>query len=452
MKFIYNKIINNSENKRIAHGIFWSVFGEILSKAFVFLSYIFVARILGREYYGQFGILRTTIMMFALFGGLGLGLTANKFLSEFRENKKYCGEIIGLTTSVSFLSGLLFASLVFFFAQYISDVLRAPLINEIRISALILLLSAINGSQIGILQGFESYKKLAFASIIQGLTSLPLFICFSYFAGVLGAITAFAINIGIYTIILQVLINREVKKEQITFEYKFKKSILNLFWRFSLPAALTGIAISPVKWYCETLLVKNTGFNQLGIFQAAIVITTVIGAICSTLNAPLITISSNLQKSNNKNRIKYFTIYGSWFLFIICSLPFLLFPKLIILIFGEKFNDPLLYKTSLLLILYCGMLMYYQGIMRIIILNNSLWFAFFTNIIEGIVLLLSFIFLIKFGVIGLCYAYVLSYLARIIISLPFIYRYNIIEKNIIFDKYFIVSFVVILILIFSKFI
>ena len=140
-----------------------------------------------------------------------------------------------------------------------------------------------------------------------------------------------------------------------------------------------------------------------------------------------------------QNKIQIINIYGSWYLFLLMSIPFLLFPKLLILIFGEKFNDPILYNINLLLLVYCGFMMYYQGLMREIIINESLWFAFATNLVEGGSLLMFFLALKEHGAIGLGFAYILSYIARIGITLPFLLKRKIIDKSILFNKYFFIS-------------
>jgi O-antigen/teichoic acid export membrane protein len=438
-----NGQISSNFSQRIILNSFWSFTGEILSKGLTFLSWIVIARLLGKTGYGEFGIIRTTITMFAVFGGMGLGLTANRFVSENRvKDKKYSGQIIGLTQIIAAFSGLLISVSVFFSSNYLAtSVLKAPqLENELKITAVMLFFSAINGAQIGTIQGLEAYRRLAVTNIYQCLLSFPLFVVGTYYWGLTGSVIAYALSIIISTILLEISIKKEIKKQDIVIIYSKIPDILPIFWKFSLPAALAGIAVSPFKWFSEALLAKYGGFGDLGIFQASLVATNIIIAITSTLNAPLISISANLGNLHENRKIQFLTVFGSWYLFLIFAIPFLLFPNLLILLFGKQFNEPNLYNVSLLLLLWCGMLMYYQGIIRIITLNNSLWFGFFTNIFEGLTLISAFYFFKGLGVIGLGYAYVLSYIVRIIVSLPFLIKTKMITLNLLFDKYFIMSF------------
>lgn len=447
----FNNFFSTHLNKRIASTAFWSLAGEILAKGSVFLSFIAVARILGKENYGQFGILRTTITMFAIFGGMGLGLTANKYISQNREaGKKYCGQVVAMTQIIAVLSGFFVGAVIFLGARFISNnILHAPqLENEIKISSFILFLSAFNGAQIGTLQGLESYRKLAFTSLCQGMSALPLFVAGTYYMGLTGAILAYAANIALYTVILQFTIMKELKRQGISIVFKDITKLFPIFWKFSFPAALAGIIISPFKWLSEASLVKYSGFAELGIFQAVIVVTSVLISISSTLNAPLISISSNEGKNAQSRKMQLLTLYGSWYLFLIIALPFLLIPDLLILLFGEKFNDPHLFSTNLLLLLYCGMLMYYQGIMRVLILNDSLWFAFLTNIVEGVILITVYYIFRKYGTIGLGYGYVASYIGRILISIPIMINRKMIDVKVLFDKFFLATFTAFFLLVF----
>ncbi len=438
----FKSLINTPTIERLLTGTGWSLTGEILSKGLMFLSWIIVARLLGKVGYGQFGIIRSTITMFAIFGGLGLGLTANKFVAENRSfNKLFAGQIIGMTQIFAFISGLILAGLILIFSNYIAiTLLKAPfLVNELKLTAIMLLFTAMNGAQIGILQGLEAYKKLAFLNAFQGITAFPLFAIGTYYFALSGAISAFVINIIISTILFQIVIQKELKIKEIVVFFKNIRNTLSVFWSFSLPAALTGIAVSPFKWYSEALLVKFSGFDNLGIFQAAIVVTSIVISIASTLHAPLISISANSKGYSSNMKLQYVTIYSSWYVFLILSVPFLIFPKILIVFFGEQFNDPNLFKTSLLMMLWCGMMLYYQGITRIIMLNNSIWFLFSTNIFEGLILIVAFYFFRTQGALGLGYAYVFSYVVRIIISLPYIYFKKLIPNKILFDKYFWIS-------------
>jgi len=86
-KIIY-KIGSSDIGKRILKGAFWSFTGTALAKLIVLLGGMLCARILGKVEYGEFGMIRSTISMFVALGTVGLGLTATKYISEYRECNK----------------------------------------------------------------------------------------------------------------------------------------------------------------------------------------------------------------------------------------------------------------------------------------------------------------------------------------------------------------------------
>jgi O-antigen/teichoic acid export membrane protein len=124
--------INESEiGRRIASGAFWSLFGSIISQGLILIASILIARILGKSTYGEFSIIRSTLSMFAVFGGLGIGMTATKYVAEFKfkDNQK-AGRIIGLSTLIAIVSGFLIAILIIFLSPFLSKRNFIPLYNS----------------------------------------------------------------------------------------------------------------------------------------------------------------------------------------------------------------------------------------------------------------------------------------------------------------------------------
>lgn len=62
--------------------------GNVISKFALLVATIFVTKYLGKKEYGQFGIIKSTILMFAMFAGLELGMTATKYISQYKSTDK----------------------------------------------------------------------------------------------------------------------------------------------------------------------------------------------------------------------------------------------------------------------------------------------------------------------------------------------------------------------------
>ena len=88
MKQLLNAINKSDIAKRMANGAFWSFTGTALGKFLVLLSGIFCARILGQEVFGELGMVRSTIGMFIVLGTSGIGVTATRYISYYRQKDK----------------------------------------------------------------------------------------------------------------------------------------------------------------------------------------------------------------------------------------------------------------------------------------------------------------------------------------------------------------------------
>lgn len=133
---------------RMARGAFWTFIGSVIAQGAGLLGSIFSARILGKVGFGELGIIRSTVLMFGVLAGTGLGMAATKYVSEFRiKDPLKAGRMIGLFMNTAFILGgsvtLLFLILVTPLAKW---AMNAPgLTGALQIGCLLLLFNTING-------------------------------------------------------------------------------------------------------------------------------------------------------------------------------------------------------------------------------------------------------------------------------------------------------------------
>ena len=63
---------------------FWAVVGNGSGYGLLLLAGIIIARLLGKDLYGEYGFIKTTMFQFAAFATLGLGYTATKFIAQYK--------------------------------------------------------------------------------------------------------------------------------------------------------------------------------------------------------------------------------------------------------------------------------------------------------------------------------------------------------------------------------
>jgi O-antigen/teichoic acid export membrane protein len=106
---------------RFARGAFWSLLGMGIAQGLALVAAIITARLLGKVAFGEFGMVTGTVGAFGILAGLGLGLTATKYVAEHRSTDPVrAGRILGLSTQVAAVSGGTVALVLFLLAPWMS--------------------------------------------------------------------------------------------------------------------------------------------------------------------------------------------------------------------------------------------------------------------------------------------------------------------------------------------
>ena len=162
---------------RLISGVFWTLVVAMVSQGCTLLSSVIAARLLGCEDYGKLAMMLSLVASLANLAGMGLGLTAVKFLSEVRGHAtERTGRILGVCSVTTTVTGLMYAGGLILAAPWIArEFLRAPeLVNEIRLLSVAVLFMTMNGYQVGALQGLETFSTLARAASIMGPITVAL--------------------------------------------------------------------------------------------------------------------------------------------------------------------------------------------------------------------------------------------------------------------------------------
>lgn len=270
---LYQQLMSSDVGHRMAVGAFWSFTGTALAKFLVLVSGIFCARILGKQGYGEFGMVRSTISLFVTIGFAGLGLTATKYISEYRKTaKERIGSIVYLTNGFALFMGILITVIILLISPYLAcDILNAPhLIDDLRVGALLLFVTVINGAQVGVLSGFENFKAIALNTLWGSVAECSFMLLGAWFYGVFGAILGYGVGFAVLYTFNRISINRLLDIEGISVSRSnFNKTDLSLLYKFSLPAALSSMMVVPTYWIVRSMLVLHNGFEELAVYEAA---------------------------------------------------------------------------------------------------------------------------------------------------------------------------------------
>jgi O-antigen/teichoic acid export membrane protein len=430
LKPIFDRIYSSPLALRLTTGTFWNLFGSVISRVLTLVSFIVVARIVGKESFGELGMIQSTVVMFQTVSGFGLGTAATKYVAELRTAaKERVGHIIPLTELISLVTGGFVALAIFVFAPRISgEILSEPhLTGPLRIGSVSLFFGALYGSQNGALLGLEAFRAIARVNIITGVVSLPLLIGGALSLGVSGAIIALAAIMCINWLISRRAVFNETRNLGIFLKTKGCTKEWKGILGFTFPAVLSSILVTALIWLCNVMLVNQPdGYAEMGIFNAANQWRLAMLFIPNTLGAVALPMLANLHGEQNKEKykqiLKFNIALNSLVAFGASTLVFLCSP-MIMRGYGKGYEEG---ATTLGLLAVSIVFVAFNNVIgQAIISQGRMWLGLFFNFLWGIVLLGSAHLLIPLlGSSGLAWAYVISYLLHTVWQTAFIAKTN----------------------------
>lgn len=447
---IKNKILSSSFIKKLLFGTFWMTFGTLMSRGLLALASIVLARVLTVKEYGEFGMVKSTIDNFLIFASMGIGLTTTKYMSELKDtDKTKASSMLGASLSLVAILGISVALLICLFSNYISEAfLNNPeLTIPLSIGGLTLIFIAINGTQMGALLGFQAYQKNSLSNILQGLFLFIGLVVGGYLYGVEGALLGNLIAIFLVSIVLQILLKKESNKLNIQVNLEDWKTNIKTIYKFAIPASLSTIIVAPTIWVLNSILVnQNNGYSELGLYSAVIIFSTAIQMFNGAISNVLLPIF--LSKSEEKSPKKeFFNYFGSWIISIIIALPLIVFPEIVSLILGDKYETDKIVPILGMSIIATLVITNRAGVSRDLIVKNKMWLSVFSMGQWAITNLLIFYFLKEYGALGFAFSYMISYLINYIVFLPYFIHQKISPSIIFYNLWNFVLWILLLILV-----
>lgn len=334
-----NQLYARLKNSRLFKDSFWAICGNVINKGAALVAAVVIARWLGKDMYGEYGVIRNALLYIAVFSTFGLGFSATRYISKHYDNNTTltlhiisAGYIISL-----FFSGIMAIALAIF-APQLCNYLEIPEEIEImRMTAITIVFNALCTFQIGVIAGFKQFRELAKINGVVGILTLLFTLVLTYYYGLQGAIFSLLI-----TNILNCLLNWRLIRRQ-TQKYDHVKSWVNFdviksLVKFSLPIALQESLYTVSYWAGMLILIKMSDYGEVGLNSAATQWAAAILFIPSVLqNVMLSHLSVTEQMQEHSSKLKRMLLIN----FICTALPFVLIliaTPLIISFYGDNFK------------------------------------------------------------------------------------------------------------------
>lgn len=262
-----NKIRVTLLNSKLFRDSFWAVFGNGIGNALMLFSGIIIARLLGKELYGEYGIVKTTMFYIASFATLGLGVTSTKYIASLISEKSiHVGNIIRDSISITLIFSGLIAFILFISASSLADFLNeSSLVIAFKALAIVIIFKAITTTQIGILAGFKNFKTIAINSLLSGFVMLLLCIPLTYKFGLKGSLATLLISQIFNSLINFFSIRKKSKDIPLIKNVSYKKELIC----FSFPVALQESSFTICNWAAIMMLTKISSIGEVGLYTAS---------------------------------------------------------------------------------------------------------------------------------------------------------------------------------------
>ena len=418
-----------SLRNRLLRGFSWSVGSAILSKIILLFVSFYIARELGRTMYGEFALLQNTINTCAMLAGLGVSVSATKYIAQYREHDKAkASRILSLNVFVALLTSIILAVCVFTF----SDGLASQMLNNGDLSAFLqvgsgaIFFSTLNGAVLGALAGFEKFKDIAFTTTIGALVTAVLQVLLVIHFGIMGLVIAMVISQLIMLCFGGFWLLQSMQYSGILFVRFGLGAEMSSLVKFNLPSILGSVMVAPTMWVSQLFLVNQIGgYAEMGIFAAANQWRNALIFLPMALNKVVLSLLSNLsaqQSSRNFKQVFYINLAANLVGGLLVLAFVSVFAELIFSGYGVEFVG---YGHVLIIMVVVACLTSANAVVGNVFASlDKMWTGFLLNALWGGQLLVYSYFLCPlYGAMGLALAFLIAYVIHSICQVICVRRY-----------------------------
>lgn len=266
------KALSGAGVRRLGVGLSWNVISTGVTQGAIVAANILIARMLGHQVFGEFALVYSTLLTFSSVAQIATGITATKYVSEFRiSDKAKTGRILGLCLVVTFVTGALSTLALIVASPWIAGAVfgASGLASGVAIASASVLFSVMNGYQAGALVGLEAFRLLAIGSLVHSVLHLTILVISTWLWGIHGAFAGLVVSAAIRWVVFSMYLRRESNTQGVSISIVGWVQEKHILYRFSLPAAIAGISAMPAVWFGNVLLVQHTTFGQMGVYGAS---------------------------------------------------------------------------------------------------------------------------------------------------------------------------------------
>jgi stage V sporulation protein B len=418
-----------------ARGSFHLFWGLVISTVISSVATIFVARLLGSDLYGLYGIVLTAPNLLAVFRDWGINSAMIRYTARFRSEDRL-SEIRNILVSgivFELILGVLLSAVCFISSSYLAtDVFQRPEIASlIQIASIGILASGVVTAATSVFTGIEKMELNSVMLICQSIVRTGLMISLVILGfGTSGAVLGYTLAIviaGLIGLILVLYQYRQLPKyNHISLEMR---AYIKMMLYYGAPLSASEIISGFKTQYYAFLLpifyiTDNSAIGNYGIASTFVVLITFFATPITTMLFPAFS-KLNFQTDTQalKNVYQYSVKYASLIVVPVAALVMSLAEPAISTLFGETYSSAPLF-LALLAVTYIYTAFGSLSNLNLINSQGKTKFSLYMSIISaGIGLPLGYILIMSFGVIGLIFTTLVATIPTTVLSLFWIKKH-----------------------------
>ncbi len=395
---------------------FFLAFGSAIATIILAIGAIVIGRLLGPELYGQYTLILVVPQLLFLFTDLGINQGIIKFIAKLRvtgEANKissiiYCGLIIRISV------GVILAAALYFLAQPFAVLLlnRADFYPYLQIMSVVILFQAIYSTAVSAFISIDKSEYSALTSILDAVIKsavsiILVLIGLNLTGAIAGNIIGFLIAGMCGIIILRVVL----PKSNLHMNLSGFRNHANTLVSYGTPLYGSFLLTGFVPLYQNVVLANFMADSDVGNFKAASNFATLMTVLSIPITNALLSAFSKLDSSREaKIRLFFKTAnkYTALVIFPVAVIIMFFSSEIIEIVYGSLYQSAGLFLALscilyfLVSIGYLNLTSFFNGLgeTKITLKTSLITFMF--------VAILSPLFTILYGVVGLICAFLLA--------------------------------------------
>ncbi|MDW8107383.1 MAG: oligosaccharide flippase family protein [Armatimonadota bacterium] len=416
-----------SLRQRIAHAVSWTVLSVGAAQALLLVATVLVARQLGVEDFGRWGLVYATLNTVVAFITPSFGWALMRVAATLRDHSPHeMAQLSSAVLRVGVWACFILALGLLILAPWASVYIFRDVGTQaaLQIIAAAVFANGVLALQMSVLMGLEAFRASAALHALRGVVSAALMIGGVYWGGLMGTAWGFTLASFLCAGMGGVLLSRVLRERGISLRRTEIRCATQVLRDMSLPSFLSTILSSVVMWLANVLLVyAPNGLMQVALFSAASHWRTVILFLPTQINHSTAPILANLWSSGERNRLRAVvraSLLANGLAAGVPALITIVAAELILRLYTLDAPPGILsfrvLMLSSVLTALCGLLGYFM------VAVGQMWHGLAVNALWAISFVVVAVHMLETGVVGISVAFLVSYLLLLLISTAIVAR------------------------------